>query len=655
MEFFFGVDKLFMFVVIKSLFELFPGGNVNRTQKIFQDLYSNRRKIITVLIVIMLIPIFQNCGGSFSSGSSDAAGSGSNAGLGGGGTGGGGGTIIPTPTGGPTGPTLDQIQKQCKGLLIAPSLSAPSITAVTVSSGLGNANSGDQRAPTSINISSDRGISDAAKFTELNCNAQYSLQLRCEVLDTNAFPLSLTSAINTSGNNLLGGTATPLDLAKASFTNNNCQTGFGVGAGTAAFSIRPNTNAERCVEATFTVRLTVQSSITAQGNAFTSAPQYLSVHMSNGCWIETRLKDSAGNLPAVGNFGTAVAINGAWAAVVAPNDDAGPVVDVGSVYMYKYDGSAWNQKQKIQVSGAAARDTISSVAIEGDRLVIGSPSPYPGGQGNAYYYTAAGDVWTLARQISPPVSQADQAFGQRVGINAGQIFVAAPNFNSGGLSKSGAVYIYNSDGSGLAQTLTGAKAYVAFGTGLAVDGNTLAVGAPQAIGREAMGNGSVYVYTFGGSWSQAAMKSGSTVGETFGQSVALNGSHLAVGSPNFATGNNVAQGRVSVYDSYVSAADPVTFNGNATGDRFGLGLAASSQGIYMGNPGANGRVGSVDFYLHGDIAAKKLYFRHLAWNGNNNSDFGNAVAASGSDVVIGSRIKNDPNDNSGAAYIYRYK
>jgi hypothetical protein len=286
-------------------------------------------------------------------------------------------------------------------------------------------------------------------------------------------------------------------------------------------------------------------------------------------------------------------------------------------------------------------------------MIIGSPAPNPGSQGNAYVYTMAADVWSLSRQISPPVSQADQAFGQKVAINSSQIFIAAPSFNSGGLIKSGAVYVYNSDGSALQQTLKGSTAYVAFGTGMAVEGSLLAIGAPQAIGREAQGKGSVYIYSNTGSWTEVAKKDGSIASETFGAVVALNGNHLAVSSPNYFTGTNSVQGRVSYFKSYSDAAPEKVFNGGASNDRMGTGLALSSSGIYIGIPGLTGRAGRVDFYNYSNT--NTVYFQLSAYNATTNSDFGNVIAASGNDVVIGSRIKNDPNDNSGAAYIYRYK
>ena len=81
----------------------------------------------------------------------------------------------------------------------------------------------------------------------------------------------------------------------------------------------------------------------------------------------------------------------------------------------------------------------------------------------------------------------------------------------------------------------------------------------------------------------------------------------------------------------------------------------SATGLYVGVPFANTRAGRVDHYLYSNIAAGTLYFRNQAYNESSNSAYGYAVAVSGDYVIIGARIKNDPNDNSGAAYIYRYK
>ena len=90
-------------------------------------------------------------------------------------------------------------------------------------------------------------------------------------------------------------------------------------------------------------------------------------------------------------------------------------------------------------------------------------------------------------------------------------------------------------------------------------------------------------------------------------------------------------------------------------DNLGQSVALSATGLYIGVPFANTRAGRVDHYLYAGIPAGTLYYRNLAYNDTANSAFGHSVAASGNYVVIGARIKNDPNDNSGAAYINKFK
>ena len=67
-----------------------------------------------------------------------------------------------------------------------------------------------------------------------------------------------------------------------------------------------------------------------------------------------------------------------------------------------------------------------------------------------------------------------------------------------------------------------------FGSSLAADGTTLAVGAMQVIG------GRVFVFEYiAGSWEEVAVLSPSTGGsESFGMAVALDGDRLAVSAPN---------------------------------------------------------------------------------------------------------------------------
>lgn len=534
--------------------------------------------------------------------------------------------------------------------------------AVSLNSGLGSTSSGDSR-PISLDYEVNRGILDEAIFNnpENNCNSHLNIQLLCEVVATNPAnpadgPLSATSAFDNAGNNLLPAKSA-MDVAKDSFVRNDCQAQMGLGESRATFRITPATATERCVQSNYWLKLTAQSRISGINNSQrTSSPTYLKVTMNNGCWEESRLKDSAGPLPRVINFGTAVAIDGNWAAVVAPTDDASATVfDVGSVYMYNFDGTNWVQRQKIMLSDAAFGDTIASVAIRGDTLVIGSP--YRNSRGMAFFYRLGGLTWTRIQQIDSPEAILNQFFGQTLSINDRYVFVGSPNY-SNALAKNGAVsvYSYTSAGMTFVRTLYGPAANAAFGSAIAVSNTVLAVGAPQALGKENLAAGSVYVFDeAGGAFNLAATKVGSALSEKFGSSVAVYGNRLAVGSPNFAVNAVNGFGRVSYYDNFTATAVSKTFQGAVLTDNLGQSVALSPTGLYVGVPYANNRAGRVDHYLYAGIAAGTLYYRNLAYNETANSAFGFSVAASGNYVVIGARIKNDPNDNAGAAYINKFK
>ena len=605
---------------------------------------SHRKSSVVILALCMLTGLlfFQNCGGS-GAGASQAS------------------SILALP--------LSVQQANCNSAVGPPNMqgvfqptSFTPAVAIALNSGLGSTSSGDSR-PISLDYEVERGITDEAIFNnpENNCNSHLNIQLLCEVMAMNPAspadgPLSATNAFDNAGNNLLPAKAA-MDVAKDSFVRNDCQAQMGLGQSRATFRITPATATERCVQSSYWLKLTAQSRISGINNSQrNSGSTYLKVTMNNGCWEESRLKDSAGPFARVINFGTVVAIDGNWAAVLAPTDDASATVfDVGSVYMYMFDGANWVQKQKIMLTDAAFGDTLASVAIRGDTLVLGSP--YRNSRGMAFFYRLGGQTWTRIQQIDSPEAILNQFFGQTLSINDRYVFVGSPNY-SNALAKNGAVsiYSYTSAGMTFVKTLYGPAANGAFGSAVAVDNTVLAVGAPQALGKENLAAGSAYVFDeASGAFNLVSTKVGSALSEKFGTSVAVYGSHLAVGAPNFAVNAVNGFGRVSYYDNFTAAAATKTFQGAILTDNLGQSVALSASGLYVGVPYANNRAGRVDHYLYAGIPAGTLYYRNLAYNETANSAFGFSVAASGNYVVIGARIKNDPNDNGGAAYINKFK
>jgi hypothetical protein len=662
------------------------------SKKFFNGLYLHRRKFFAAAGASMLILMFQNCGGpgmtsaslaGSSSGSSTSASTNSGGGSSGGGiTSGGGSTTPPTPTPtpaptpAPTGLTLDQQRANCNSAIGAPSnlvvtSGGNSANAATISSGLGATNSGDS-PDAMFDISINRGVTNAAVYnsTDNRCDSHVGVNLICDVVDTDPtnYPLSILNGVDTAGKNLLA-SMTPLKAAQGSIDNNKCKAAFSPGASKVSFYISPNTRAEKCVQGSFWLKLTVQNSVTGIAGVKSSAPQYFKVNVNNGCWVESRLKDPAGDFQRVVNFGTAVSISGAWAAVLAPTEDsadATPVLDVGAVYLFKNENGNWVKKDKIMIPGAIAGESLGSIALNGDSLVIGSPYRN-NGQGGVYFFRRNVDTWSqVGSVITPNNADSNQNFGQSVAINASQIFVSSPNYSLN-VSKGGAVGVYTYSASGMssvpAQFIVGAVANAGFGLSLSADSqqSLLAVGAPQAVGKESLAAGSVFVYKDAGTnnYSLVATKVGTQVSEKFGGTVALYSGHLAAGSPNFTNDSTkgYGNGRVTYYDMYTDSKVYALFSDGTAGDNYGKGLALSPRGIFIGAPFGMARAGFVDFYRYQDMTAtsKTLYYRNTPYNNSTNSAFGNAIAASGDDVVIGARIKNDPNDNSGAGYIYKFK
>src|SRR5437899_2567517 len=89
-------------------------------------------------------------------------------------------------------------------------------------------------------------------------------------------------------------------------------------------------------------------------------------------------------------FGNSVAIDGDTAVVGAPLADVGGKANQGKAYAYGRSGTTFMQQAMLTASDGAIGDTFgSSVAIDGDTVVVGSDLADVGGkanQGKAYAY-----------------------------------------------------------------------------------------------------------------------------------------------------------------------------------------------------------------------------------------------------------------------------
>jgi hypothetical protein len=206
----------------------------------------------------------------------------------------------------------------------------------------------------------------------------------------------------------------------------------------------------------------------------------------------------------------------------------------------------------------------NSVALDGDTLVVGVPSEDSGfddvesdnsatGSGAVYVFTRVDGSWRQQAYLKASNVQTYDYFGYTVAVDGDTLVVGAiledSNANDGetdnSAAQAGAVYVFTRvDSSWSQQALlkaSNAESTDFFGISVALDGDTVVVGAfnedSSADGGEndnsASNAGAVYVFTRVDSiWSQQAYLKASNAEEYdyFGFSVALDGDTLVVGA-----------------------------------------------------------------------------------------------------------------------------
>jgi len=283
--------------------------------------------------------------------------------------------------------------------------------------------------------------------------------------------------------------------------------------------------------------------------------------------------------------GTSVAVDGNIAVTGIPHDFASGVAKV-------YDATTGALLHTLTNPMPAFFDRFGrSVAISGTRIVVGAISDDTGADeaGSAYVYDLASATPTVpVLTLNNPDPAVNDHFGAAVAISGARIVVGATEDNNGG-----SAYVYD-----LASTpptvpvvtLTNPSPafYESFGSSVAVSRTRVVVGAPfNSIGGRS--TGSAYVYDLNSATLAVPVVTLNNPGpeefEYFGTSVAISGTRVVVGAPDDNTGALHA-GNSYVYDlARATPAVPVaTLNNPSPGvqDNFGNAVAISGTRILIG-------------------------------------------------------------------------
>ena len=288
---------------------------------------------------------------------------------------------------------------------------------------------------------------------------------------------------------------------------------------------------------------------------------------------------------------------------------------------------------------------------------------------------------------SPTLTQ-NQAFGTSVARSGNTMVIGAP----GEANYSGAVYVFiNEDDQWIQQarlTASNGEENDNFGHAVAIEGDTLVVGAPKEDGEIAeiysgefeenngeIDSGAAYVFQrSGGSWTQTTyLKSliPDYNGE-FGSAVALDNQTLAISAPNDPTESEYGRDCGSVFvftnDNGWTLEDVLKASNEAPYTDFGFSLALEEDVLIVGSPGEkSGGVGINGNQDSGNTGSGAVYVftrSQNTWSQEtyikaSNADFGAAfgfsLAFDGNRLAVGAPKEGNDFSSSGAVYFFTYQ
>ena len=227
----------------------------------------------------------------------------------------------------------------------------------------------------------------------------------------------------------------------------------------------------------------------------------------------------------VTNFGSTVALRGDTAVIGAPLESA-----TGAVYAFTRTGTSWSAGTHVEPTLAGKGKYYgASLALDGDTLLVGAPDS--NANHPVHVFVQSGSSWSQQAVIDPPVGTPFR-YGAEVALSGDEAIVGATGYTQ----EAGIAYAFQRTGSSwaLVQTIlpSGSQVEDGFGGGLTMSPNLLAAATYE--GRE-----SVYVFhKSGSSWTEETEVTGPDpeTGGSFGAAMAIEGQTIVVGAPTSGLG-----------------------------------------------------------------------------------------------------------------------
>lgn len=367
-------------------------------------------------------------------------------------------------------------------------------------------------------------------------------------------------------------------------------------------------------------------------------------------------------------LGSSVAISGDTAIIGDPFHDYF-LTNQGAAYVFVRANAQWTQQQRLLASDYGSNDQFGySVALAGDTAVVGAPNHFASASsaGQAYVFVRSGTIWSEQARLSVPGAAANDYLGRSVALDVDTAVVGAPGVDLTGQTDAGAAYVFFRTGAAWAQqqrlVAMDALAGDAFGSAVAVSGNTAVAGSPRddtAAGADA---GSAYVFLrTGTTWAQQMQLFAADAAATdlFGSAVGVSVDTALIGSPQADTAGGTNAGAAYVYLRTGTAwaqQQKLTAADGAANDNLGFAVAVATDTAVLGAPLADSALGGMDsgaayvFTRTGTTWTQQM--KLVAADAGGGDQLGGAVAVSGDTTVAGAPLRTESAAKRGAAYVF---
>ncbi len=348
------------------------------------------------------------------------------------------------------------------------------------------------------------------------------------------------------------------------------------------------------------------------------------------------------NNDAYRNFGTDVSISGDYAIIGAPTSQLRRGITSGTAYIFKRQGGSWVEQSRLK--GETMRQGVDfgqAVDIDGDYAIVGAHD-YDRDYGAAYIFKRTGDTWVLQAKLKGEGGGRGDKFGISVTIEGNYVAVGAPQADNG----RGHVYIFYRDGENWLQ-----HARLNAEAKSEINANT------PSISRTIEERSDATTQIISSVQDGAIINS---EGDNFGRAIDLEGGNVIIGAPghDYENGGDYDEGAAYVFNVKTASLTHKLRNkegrlGNIITPQFAFGSSVAISGDHylvgaVGAGGVNGMTGGAYLFIDG---RQKHYY--LPSDAKGDIGFGQALALS--DILcpwIGAPAEGYMTQKYGAVYHY---